>query len=318
MNSMRVEHDMDDAEHEEGSSLKVTVATISEYLESTADLYISIKGMTGAGKQSNGQNGKRAHFVEEEDFSEIGIKREHQSDSDDDEPTTNGYTSYRDRAKRLSLIEAHLSLLEEHPLHFCTRTKKHGDSNEWRVNFSALTKTLIEAELDATCLARSGRVAQRVMRMLREYGHLEEAQVARFALVRIKDVEHVMTHLQSNGLVEPQEIAKDNTRLPGKCLYLWNCDVGRSQQLLLQQTYKAMARTMQRLRVERERYKQVIGKAERSDVKGQEAEKLETNDKIALREWRDLEERMLAQISRMDDTVALLRDFTSKDTSLAM
>ena len=315
--SVRADADPDDAEEEEQAQPKITVAEISTYLDPTVDLGSGIKGLSSGGKPNGiSKNGSKKRLGEDDDFTDIGIKRENRSDSED-EPGSKGFTSYRDRSKRLSHIEAHLAILDEHSYHFCTRVHTHGNSNEWRVNFLALTTTLIDAEVDATVLARCGKIALRVVRMLRARGRLEEKQVASFAMMRIKDVRAVLTHLQYHGLLEAQEIPKDNSRQPSRTLYLWFCDSSRAQQLVLQQTYKAMTRTMQRLLVERDRFKQVIDKAERSDVKGHEAEKLEQSDKQYLREWRELEERMLTQVSRMDDVVALLRDFSGRDTSLA-
>ncbi|KAK5118587.1 hypothetical protein LTR85_008052 [Meristemomyces frigidus] len=299
----------DNSDDEESTLPCSTISEVAEILDPTIDLGASIKGLPGDKTLTNGTNGKKRH----DEFGDFGIKRE-LSDSED-EPTTNGYTGYRDRAKRLSAIEAHLALLEEHARHFCKRTRAHG-SNEWRVDFPALNATLIEAELDATILARYGKLALRVVRLLRERGKLEEKQVASCAMMRIKDVRAILTELQFHGILEAQELPKDNARQPSRTLYLWFFDTFRVQHLFLQQTYKGMARTMQRIPVERERYRTVIEKAERTDVKGREQEKLEQPEKQALREWREAEERLLAQVDRMDQMVALLRDFSGKDTSL--
>ncbi|KAK5136441.1 hypothetical protein LTR08_003086 [Meristemomyces frigidus] len=315
---VRAVHDdvaAENSDDDDESSLPVcTVSEVAEFLDPSLDLGASIKGLSTEKKVLNGagKKGKMRH-AQDDDFAELGIKREH-SDSDE-EPTTNGYSGYRDRAKRIAAIEAHLSLLEEHSKHFCKRHRAHG-SNEWRVNFPALTTTLIEAELDATIQARYGRIALRVVRLLRAKGKLEEKQVATGAMMRIKDVRAVLTELQFHGILEAQELPKDNARQPSRTLYLWYCDTKRAQQLILQQTYRAMTRSLQRIPVERENYRTVIEKAERTDVKGHEQEKLEQPEKQALREWRETEERLLAQSARMDEMVALLRDFSGKDTSL--
>ena len=227
----------------------------------------------------------------------------------------NGFTPYRERNKRTSLIEAHLSLLEEHHTNLCVRTRP--GSQEWRVNFAALTDTLIEAEIDSTISARpGGNTALRVIRILRARGRLDEKQVASFAMLRIKDVRSCLTELQFSGFVEAQELPKDTGRQPSRTVYLWYCDTRRVQSILLQSTYKSMTRTLQRVEVERERYLPIITKAERSDVQGQEEKKLGASDKATLRAWKERRERLLVQVSRMDDMVALLRDFSGKDTSL--
>ena len=314
---VRAVHDDVAAENtdDEESSLPVcTVSEVAEFLDPRLDLCASIKGLSNDKKATNGTGKKGTKKrVLDDDFADLGIKREH-SDSEG-EPTTNGYSAHRDRAKRISTIEAHLSLLAEHTKQFCKAHRAHG-TNEWRVNFPVLTNTLIEAELDNTIQARYGRVALRIVRMLRDKGKLEEKQVATSVMMRIKDVRAVLTELQFHGILEAQELPKDNARQPSRTLYLWYFDIKRAQQLVLQQTYKAMTRSLQRIPVERESYRTVIEKAERTDVKGREQEKLEQPEKQALREWRETEERLLAQTARMDEMVALLRDFSGNDTSL--
>ncbi|KAK1020302.1 RNA polymerase III subunit C82, partial [Friedmanniomyces endolithicus] len=200
---------------------------------------------------------------------------------------------------------------------FCKRARAGSTSTEWGVDFETLTDGLIQAELDTTIAARFGSTHLRVVRLLRERGKLEEKQVASFAMTRIKDIRAVLTELQSESLAEAQELPKDNQRQPSRTTYLWYFDPQRAQSLILQQTYKAMARTLQRIPVERERFRTIIEKAERTDIKGQEQEKLETHERQLLREWREIEERLLTQVSRMDEVVVILRDCSGRDVSLA-
>ena len=109
------------------------------------------------------------------------------------------------------------------------------------------------------------------------------------------------------------QVPKDTTRQSARTHYLWFHDQSRIQSLLLQQTYQGMARTLQRLKQERENYRNAIEKAEMMDVK-QEA--LAQTERDAVTQWREVEEKLLIQIQRMDETVALLRDFSGKDKSL--
>ena len=83
--------------------------------------------------------------------------------------------------------------------------------------------------------------------------------------------------------------------------------------MLLLQTYQAMSRTLQRLKQERENYKNVIEKAEMMDAKQEE---LNQNERDAVMQWREVEEKLVIQVQRMDEQVALLRDFSGRDTSL--
>ena len=308
----------EDTEDEEAAQPITTVVEVADLIDSAIDLGSSIKGASSSHRMPNGtgKNSKRPHVVEndDEDFTDIGIKKEHHSDSEDDQ-AMNGYHSYRDKTRRLGLVEQHLSLLAEHPKGFCNRVGNRS-SGEWRVNFPALTNTLIQAELDTTSTARYGRIATRIVRMLRDKGRLEEKQLAPTAMMRVKDVRALLTDLQSHGFLDAQELPKDNGRQPSRTLYLWGFNQKTAQDSVIQQCYQGMSRALQRVQVERDKYRQVIEKAERLDVKGQEASVLSNGEKEMLREWREIEERLLTQVGRMDDVVALLRDFSGKDTSL--
>ncbi|KAG9566535.1 hypothetical protein KCU97_g16644, partial [Aureobasidium melanogenum] len=138
---------------------------------------------------------------------------------------------------------------------------------------------------------------------------LDEKQVANFSLMRQKDIRSILTAMHEQGFVEAQEVPKDNTRQPSRTLFLWYFDPERCRQLLLQRTYKAQARLIQRMQHEKDVVSEVIQKAERLDVVGHEDEYLTAGDKQVLRTWREFEEKLLTQLARQDDLVALLRDF---------
>ena len=92
-------------------------------------------------------------------------------------------------------------------------------------------------------------------------------------------------------------------------MYLWFYDQQRCRQLLLTDTYKAMARILQRIKVERAKVQTVIDKAERTDVVGHEEQYLSKMERQALRDWSQTEEKLLIQLGRQDNLVATLRDF---------
>ncbi|CAK3878181.1 DNA-directed RNA polymerase III subunit rpc-3 [Lecanosticta acicola] len=286
-----------------------TTMEVADILDPSIDLTLGIL-LPVEVKVTNGDGTKKTKKFDME-FADIGIKQEIESD-DEDQPTHNGHGPYNDRNKRLSLIEEHLKLLNEHPNNFC-RKVGGGGRGEWIVDFPELTDLLIQAEIDSTVSARFGRIHTRLVRLLRERGRLDEKQIAALALMRLKDVRSHMTELQYAGFVEAQEIPKDNSRQPNRTIYLWFHDQTRVQSILLQHIYQGMARTLQRHRTERSSYKNLIDKAEMMDAKH---ESLAQNERDAIQEWRDIEEKLLASVQRMDEMVALLRDFSWEDTSL--
>ena len=70
-----------------------------------------------------------------------------------------------------------------------------------------------------------------------------------------------------------------------------------------------MSRTLQRIKFERDRLRDFLEKTERSDVKGHEEEYLTEPELELLRRWRAKEALLLAEVARLDDMVAVFRDY---------
>lgn len=310
-------HEDQDEEDREQRLPSATTTEIADVLKAWApiDLTLGISGAasiykTPAAERDKPKKGKK-RIIPEEDFSDIGIKMEMYSD--DDEPhEANGFNSYRDQNNMLSLLEEHLKILAEHPKGFCRRVGGAG-RGEWKVDFPALTDKLIASEIDQTVQARLSKVHALVVRMLRDVGRLDDKAIAARLMMRVKDVRAILTQLQFNGLVEGQEVPKDNSRQPSRAIYLWYHDQTRVAALLLQQSYQAMSRILQRLAVERVDKKGIIERAEMMNTK---EESLGQVEREHLMQWREVEERLMLQFIRIDEHVALLRDFSGKDTSL--
>ncbi|KAI9661931.1 MAG: RNA polymerase III subunit C82 [Bathelium mastoideum] len=211
-------------------------------------------------------------------------------------------------SEQQQLIHQYMEILREDPRHFVNwEGSRRG--GEWSVNFRSLTKYLIQIQIDNTVTARFGREAARVIRVLHSKGKLDEKQVAKFGFLREKHVRAILTRLQEAGFVEVQEVPKDNNRQPSRTIFLWYFDQDRCRRLILHDTYQAMARILQRAKFEKDRIKDVLDKAERTDVKGKEDRFLTEDERLALRRWLEVEEILLTQLGRQDDLVALLRDF---------
>ena len=252
-------------------------------------------------------------------------------DSDDDEELTNGYhdrhpqgskikreyddmngdtgaSAMQSRNKRLNQLEQILKLIAEHPRGFLDRIGTRG-KGEWQVEFDVLTESLQGAEIESVISAKYGSVSTRVVRLLKQKGRLDQKNIEDGCMIRRKELQAILSNMAEFGVVETQEVPKDNARQPSRAYYLWHFNQQRVAKVLLFDTYKAMTRLVQRTRVQKEYRQEIIDKAERLDVIGHEDEYLTASDKTHLRDWREEEEKLLAQLMRQDDVVALLRDF---------
>lgn len=224
-------------------------------------------------------------------------------------PTTNGHsTSAKDTY--LDLARQHLLLLADHPYQFVVYIPSQNISSErWAINFPALTYRLRLVELENIISARYSIGALRVVRILQEKGKLDEKALAGFSLLNQKTLRGILTAMHEGGHLELQEIPRDTQRQPSRTMFFWHFDIERCRQKVLEETYKTMARCMQRMKVERSSVQSIIDKAARSDVKGKEDKFLSAGERTALETWRIKEERMLGAIGRLDDLVGILRDF---------
>ena len=237
------------------------------------------------------------------------------SDSEAEDEPYDGVAARVEHQKRLNLVKWHLQLLEEHPKAFCIRRMATDITS---VDITALTRALIQTELDTMIAARHGPMSTRVIRVLREKGKLDEKQIADFCMKHLKELQPTLSNLQAYTLAEMQEVPREPVRQPNRSIYLWYFAEERVQDMFLQHAYQGMSRLLQRLHAERmsSTYRTAVDKAESADVVGREQELLTHQEREIVKKWRDIEEHMLIQVSRIDDVVALLRDFNGKDTSL--
>lgn len=255
-------------------------------------------------------------------------------DDDDDEgpvPVTNGFheeeetkitssqngtretkVKFLDRAptkaERIQQMRQHLLLLAESNLQFIRHcgTRDHG---EWTVDFGLLIPKLRLIEIDAVIEECFGRQGLRLVKILRAKGKIDDRSMPGLALMKKGDVYIKMTEMELQGFLEVQEVPRDNNRTASRTLFLWFFDQDRTAARVLDDTYKAMSRHLQRLEVERRKKKNVLSVVERKDVQGMEEEKLRGDIYNEYREFLDIESKLVGQIGRLDDLVGVFRDF---------
>lgn len=213
-----------------------------------------------------------------------------------------------DRHNRIASTNKHLLLLSEHSKSLISRCGS-GGGGEWTVDFAAIVGYLKETELDTFVLQSFGDKGRRISRILRQKGKLDEKQIQKFGLLRQKDVRTKLVEMQMAGFVDIQEVPRDNNRTPSRTIFLWYFDTERVTAILLERIYKTMSRHLQVLKKQKDGYKDVLAVAERTDIKGREKELLAATVYPKWETIRGIEATLLVQISRLDDLVAIFRDF---------
>lgn len=306
----------DEGEAVDNAEILVNDAEILDLVDKDLDLASAIKkefeAPSSEALDEGTNNHKKRRYVpdNDEDVAATGVKQEVCSDDEDHDPIVNGVESTERRRKRLRLISMHLDILAESPKRFLKRSSNKSASS---VNFGLLSQTLVDAEVDRMVLAQCGQVGLRIVRVLREKGKLLDTQLASICLKRLKDLRVVLTIMQSRGLVDVQEVPRDNTRQPSRTTYLWQYNEHAVRQNFVQQTYQGISRTVLRLDMERERNSDIIDKAESVDW---DLKRLNKPERDLLARWQAIEERLTVTLDHLDDVVMVLRDFDEADTSL--
>ncbi|GAB0136679.1 hypothetical protein EsDP_00004973 [Epichloe bromicola] len=240
-------------------------------------------------------------------------------DGDDDndvQSQTNGHrrtkVKFEDEGNskdsRIDQMRNHLLLLAESKYRFVRHSGAHG-RGQWAVDFDLLMDRLRESELDAYIEQSYGRHGLRLTRILREKGKLDEKMLPSAALMKKSDMQGKMLAMQMAGLVDVQEVPKDNSRLANRTLFFWFFDGERTQAQLLDDVYKGMLRCLQTLDVERHKERNILTFVERKDVKGKEQEVMTTEHYNKYNQHLEGQQKLLGQVLRLDDMVAVFRDY---------
>lgn len=207
--------------------------------------------------------------------------------------------------ERMWIVDKHMQLLSEDPLHFVTWHSRA----QWHVEFDEIAKQMIQTEVENTISARKGALGVKLIRALRKKGKLDERAACNAMMMSASDIRGIINDLTVQGFVQTQEIPKVERREAKHSLHLVWYDRQRAREKLLHDTYKGMVRILQRIAFEREKVQPLLSKAERSDVIGNEEKWLSKGELDALKKWKEVQEKLLLQLFRQDDLVATLRDF---------
>ena len=207
-------------------------------------------------------------------------------------------------------VRDHLLLLAKHPYPFLYHIPETSVLPErWTIHYRPLMKSIIHHVLLQIITTRYGQPAARLTRLLSERGKVDEKTLCSLSLLNQKSMRSYLTTLHKAGMIQLQEIPRDNSRNPQRTLYLWYFEAERCKAKILQESYKTMVRCLQRVQVEGDKVKGTLEKASRSDVIGREEEFLGVQEREALEKWRQVEERIWGEVGRLDELVGILQDF---------
>lgn len=213
-----------------------------------------------------------------------------------------------DRQSRMSRVKDHLSLISVDRQDLLKRVSNDG-LGEFIVPFKEATAFLREVELDTYIAATFGKVGLRLSHVLRKFGKLDEKQIQKIALMKQGEVRKSLIRMEMAGFADIQEVPKDAMRTPNRTIFLWWFDTERVSVQLLDNICKTICRCLEVLETERYKSRDIIALSKRSDVAENEIEALTSEHLEELTNFRVKEERLTAQINRLDQLVGIFKDF---------
>lgn len=203
-------------------------------------------------------------------------------------------------------VTKHLQLLADSPTEFVVK----GPGNKgWYVPYDKVMEKVRQLAYDEYISEKFGKAAARIIRVVRDKGKVDEKLLTKIALLQSDEMRSHTAQLQEAGCLELQEIPKTNDRTPARSLFLWFHRTNRAYSRLLQDLYNTMKNLYLRLLYERSAHSLILSKIEREDVKGNEQEFLSEAEKKELNAFRMKEEKIIVQISRLDELVRVFRDY---------
>ena len=104
-----------------------------------------------------------------------------------------------------------------------------------------LMHTMKHRTVTVSVRARHGSSAARIFRLLLDRKHLEEKQVAEFAMLPLKDAKALCYTMYQDGLLSLQEIPQTADHKPSTCFFTWFIEQRRVLEREYTRVYKAMA-----------------------------------------------------------------------------
>ncbi|KAK3990528.1 RNA polymerase III subunit RPC82-domain-containing protein [Cladorrhinum sp. PSN332] len=308
------------------AQITVTTAEILDSMKTSLDLSLGLGKVTRKKVSRRAAETIRPDPPRNDIIREAEVQGDASSDEEEDEVTTddegydddykpNGTNGVNGQAKadkdkemvwnRPNQLRQHLLMLAESSQNFV----RHCGKEEWTVDFELVMEAMRESEIDLVIQNAAGQKGLRLVRILRANGKLDEKALPQIALMPKNEIQRTILEMQSLGFVSVQEVPREAKADVKKSLFLWYTDLDKARESIIDTSYKTMMHCIQVLETLRHKDKDVLITTQRSDVKGHEKEMLKEEYYLRYKRFLESETMLFSQVMRVDDLVAVLRDF---------
>jgi len=134
------------------------------------------------------------------------------------------------------------------------------------INLGSLSEELKRQYAESIIEHRFGMVGSRIFRLLLQKKQLEEKQVTHYSMISSAEARTLLYKMFRGGVVQLQEVPKSSDHHPTRTFYLWNVNITKTFEKLVDDMYKTIRNLRIRLVQERESVISKIGGGEISNV----------------------------------------------------
>lgn len=153
-----------------------------------------------------------------------------------------------------------------------------------------------------------GMIGSRIFRVLFDKKMLEEKQITQLAMIPSQECRSVLYKMLKCGMLQLQEVPKSSDHHPTRTFFLWNVELSRTYEKLLDDMFKTVRNL--RMKLGRERL-DALNKISGGDVANVNPS-LSTDEQILLDRFGKVEARLEFSILQLMELLMVFENFTEK------
>ncbi|KAI9089577.1 RNA polymerase III subunit RPC82 helix-turn-helix domain-containing protein [Phlyctochytrium arcticum] len=183
-----------------------------------------------------------------------------------------------------------------------------GGGGQYVVNLHMAVNSLRGRMMESIVQEQFGDSARRIWRILNLMEKLTETQIAKLALVPLKEARHVLYLMLNAGLAFIQDVPKTLDHSAARTFFLWYVSIPQTAVLLTEDAYKTLANVKQRREKEIAARARLIEKTQRLDVVAGQA-KLSEGELRAVEHLNSVVRQLLVTECRMAHLLMTMKDY---------
>ncbi|CAH1796174.1 unnamed protein product [Owenia fusiformis] len=162
-------------------------------------------------------------------------------------------------------MDQYLTLLTEDSTGFVRRVGDMGGGT-YVIDYKDALKNLAVAHIECVVRERFGSKSLRIFRLLLMKKQLEQKQIEEFALIPAKEAKEMLYKMFEEDFVTVTEVSKTADHAPSRTFYLFSVNITQVSRKLLDQSFQALCRLIQRREYETKEHRRLLDKQQKVEA----------------------------------------------------